>query len=179
MEAGARASARRWPSVWLGCSADDPTAGPAAAEAAEQGRERAAPDFTLPDLQGKPVRLSDFRGKTVIIDFWATWCPPCIFQIPELNKLATAHREKGDVVVIGVSVDVDGPAVVAPWVEEHGCRVHDRVGRRRACRREFGVFGFPTLVIVGPEGEIDSRHVGLIEHDTLEDLVAGPTSASS
>lgn len=158
--------------AWLGCSAGEPTASPAAAE---QGQERAAPDFTLPDLQGKSIRLSDYHGKTVIIDFWATWCPPCIFQIPKLNKLAAAHREKGDVVVIGVSVDADGPAVVAPWVEEHA------VGYTMVCgdeelAAEFGVFGFPTLVIIGPEGELASRHVGLLEYDALEALVAGLAS---
>jgi thiol-disulfide isomerase/thioredoxin len=159
--------------VWLGCAAEEPTASPAAADA---GRGTPAPDFTLPDLQGKPIRLSEFRGKAVIIDFWATWCPPCIFQVPELNKLAAAHREQGDVVVIGVSVDVEGPAVVAPWVEEHAVRYTIVFGDEELAA-EFGVFGFPTLVIVGPEGEIDSRHVGLIEYDTLEELVAGLTSA--
>ena len=159
--------------AWLGCSADDPTANPAAAE---QGRGRAALDFTLPDLQAKPIRLSDFRGKTVIIDFWATWCPPCIFQIPELNKLATAHREKGDVVVIGVSVDADGRPVVAPWVEEHAVEYTIVCGDEELAA-EFGVFGFPTLVIIGSGGEIASRHVGLIEHDVLQELVAGLTPA--
>jgi thiol-disulfide isomerase/thioredoxin len=148
--------------AWLGCSADEPTASPAL-------------DFTLPDLQGKPIRLSDYHGKTVIIDFWATWCPPCIFQIPELNKLAAAHREKGDVVVIGVSVDADGPAVVAPWVEEHSV-VYTIVCGDEELAAEFGVFGFPTLVIIDPEGELASRHVGLLEYDTLEELVAGLTS---
>ena len=155
--------------AWLGCSADEPTASPAAAE---QGQGGAAPDFTLPDLQGKPIRLSDYRGKVVVIDFWATWCPPCIFQIPELNKLAAAHREKGDVVVIGVSVDADGRPVVAPWVEEHAVEYTIVCGDEELAA-EFGVFGFPTLVIIGPEGEIASRHVGLIEYDVLQELVAG------
>jgi peroxiredoxin len=161
--------------AWLGCGADEPAA---SAGAAEQERGRAAPDFTLPDLRGKPLRLSDYRGKTVIIDFWATWCPPCVFQVAELNKFAAAHREKGDVVVIGVSVDVEGPAVVAPWVEEHAVEYPIVFGDEELAA-EFGVFGFPALVVVGPEGELDSRHVGLIEYDTLEDLVAGPTPAAS
>jgi thiol-disulfide isomerase/thioredoxin len=161
--------------AWLGCGADEPTASPGVAEAAGQGE--VAPDFTLPDLQGKPIRLSDFRGKAVIIDFWATWCPPCVFQVPELNKVAAAHREKGDVVVIGVSVDVEGPAVVAPWAEEHAVGYTIVFGDEELAA-EFGVFGFPTLVIIGPQGELDSRHVGLIEYDALEDLLADLTSAS-
>ena len=74
-----------------GCVVEDPGELGAArasgdAEAASSGDATPAPDFTLPDLAGQPVRLADFRGKTVIIDFWATWCPPCIFQVPELNK---------------------------------------------------------------------------------------------
>lgn len=157
--------------AWLGCGPDEPAAGPGAAAAAEQGRGTTAPDFTLPDLQGRPVRLSDFRGKAVVVDFWATWCLPCVFQVPELNRLADAHREKGDVAVIGVSVDVEGPVVVAPWLEEHGARYTIVFGDEQLAA-EFGVFGFPTLVIVRPDGELDSRHVGLVEYQTLEDLVA-------
>jgi peroxiredoxin len=155
--------------TWLGCAAEEPTASSGAAEP-EQGR--AAPDFTLPDLQGKPVRLSDFRGQAVVIDFWATWCPPCIFQVPELNKLAAAHREKGDLAVIGVSVDVEGPAVVAPWAEENAVAYTIVFGDEELAA-QFGVFGFPSVVVIGPEGELDSIHVGLIEYDTLENLVAG------
>jgi thiol-disulfide isomerase/thioredoxin len=129
-----------------------------------------APDFTLPLLDGGSVTLSDFRGKTVIVDFWATWCPPCVFQVPELNRLHSAHREAGDVVVIGVAVDVDGAEAVGPWVAEQ------KVGYRIALGDEdlavrFGAVGFPTLVVVTPDGHIDSLHVGLIEYDELEALV--------
>jgi peroxiredoxin len=161
--------------VWLGCAAEERSTCPGSAKADQRGRGTPAPDFTLPDLQGKPVRLSDFRGKAVIVDFWATWCAPCVFQVAELNRLKEAHRESGDVVVIGVSVDVEGPAVVAPWAEEHGVEYTIVFGDEELAA-EFGVFGFPTLVVVSPEGELDSRHVGLIEYETLENLVAGVTS---
>jgi peroxiredoxin len=128
-------------------------------------------DFSLPDLEGRLVRLADYRGKTVIIDFWATWCPPCVFQVPELNSFWKAHEADGDVVVIGVAVDVEGAEVVKPWAEEQGVAYQLVVGDEDVAR-EFGAMGFPTLVIVRPDGSIDSRHVGLIEADELEELVA-------
>ncbi len=151
--------------------------GGAASAAAEEDGEK-APDFTLQDLEGNPVRLSDYRGKTVIVDFWATWCPPCLFQVPELNKLWQAHRERGDVMVIGVSVDVDGVEVVRPWIEEQGVEYTIVMGTVELAE-EFGALGFPTLAVVSPAGRIHSLHVGLIEYDTLEELVASQAGSSS
>jgi thiol-disulfide isomerase/thioredoxin len=135
-----------------------------------------APDFTLASLSGAPVTLSEHQGKTVIIDFWATWCPPCVFQVPELNKLHEAHRAAGDLVVIGVAVDVEGETVVRPWAAEHGIEYIVAIGDEKLSA-EFGALGFPTLVVVAPDGSIDSRHVGLIEFDTLEELVADASSS--
>lgn len=146
-----------------GCSAPE--------DAAEAAPQPAAPDFELADLDGNPVRLSEFRGKAVLIDFWATWCPPCVFQVPELNALWKAHREAGDVMVIGVAVDVEGAEVVAPWVAEQGVSYEIVLGDEELAR-QFGVLGFPTLVLIKPDGSIDSLHVGLIEHAELEKLVA-------
>ena len=138
----------------------------------------AAMDFTLPDLAGRPVRLADFRGKTVILDFWATWCPPCIFQVPELNKFWAAHKDAGDVMVIGVSVDVEGAEIVSPWAEEQGIAYLLVIGNEKVAR-DFGAIGFPTLVIVKPDGRIDSLHVGLLESEELEALVAAVQGVSS
>jgi peroxiredoxin len=138
----------------------------------------AAGDFTLPDLAGNPVHLSDFRGKTVVLDFWATWCPPCVFQVPELNKFWAAHKDGGDVMVIGVAVDVEGAEIVAPWAEEQGVAYPLVIGSETVAR-EFGAVGFPTLVIVKPDGRIDSLHVGLIESEELDALVAAVQKASS
>ena len=135
-------------------------------------------DFTLPDLMGNPVSLADFRGKTVILDFWATWCPPCIFQVPELNKFWAAHKDAGDVMVIGIAVDVEGAEIVSPWAEEQGVAYPLVIGSEEVAR-DFGAVGFPTLVIVKPDGQIDSLHVGLIESDELEALIAAVQGVSS
>ena len=137
-----------------------------------------APDFTLLDLEGRPVSLADFRGKTVVIDFWATWCPPCIFQVPELNEFWRDHRESGEVVVLGVAVDVEGAEVVAPWVAEQNVEYVILIGDEDLAR-EFGAMGFPTLVIVRPDGRLDSLHVGLIEKAELEEIVAPLRGGSS
>jgi thiol-disulfide isomerase/thioredoxin len=135
-------------------------------------------EFTLPGLDGQPITLSDYRGKTVILDFWATWCPPCVFQVPELNAFWKAHEDSGEIMVIGVAVDVEGAKVVAPWAEEQGVDYQLVIGDEDLAR-EFGAIGFPTLIIVKPSGAIDSLHVGLIEAAELESLVAKAAGSSS
>jgi thiol-disulfide isomerase/thioredoxin len=140
------------------------------ANAAESEAVELAPDFALKDLAGRTVSLSDFRGKTVVIDFWATWCPPCIFQVPELNALWKAHEGAGDLAVIGVAVDIEGVEVVGPWAEEYGIDYTVLLGDESLAGK-YGVLGFPTLVLVRPDGSIDSLHVGLIEAADLEKLV--------
>ncbi len=131
----------------------------------EQRRE--APDFNLEGLDGGAVRLSDLRGKTVVIDFWATWCLPCEFQVPVLNAFWDAHKEDEDVEVLGVSVDYAGSDVVAKWVDAKGVRYKVLLGGDDVAR-SFGALGFPTLYMVGPDGSVESEHAGLIGAADLE-----------
>jgi thiol-disulfide isomerase/thioredoxin len=146
----------------LGCSAQDVgDLGVSASEAAAEKPKRPAPNFDLKGVDGSPVSLADHRGKPVVIDFWATWCVPCIYQVPELNAFWKIHRETGDVAVIGVAVDVEGASVVAPWIEEKGVEYQIAIGDES-----------PTLAIIDSDGNIESLHVGLIEVEELESLVA-------
>jgi thiol-disulfide isomerase/thioredoxin len=156
----------------LGCGAQESgDAGASGSEAAFEKPKRPAPKFELKAVDGRPVSLAEHRGKPAVIDFWATWCVPCIYQVPELNKFWKIHREAGDVAVIGVAVDVEGASVVGPWIEENGVEYQIALGDE-GLAREFGVMGFPTLAIINSDGNIESLHVGLIEVEELESLVA-------
>jgi thiol-disulfide isomerase/thioredoxin len=140
-----------------------------AAPAAEDDRMD-APAWELPDLEGNLVKSASYAGKTVVVDFWATWCPPCIFQIPILNAVQAKHGDDG-VVVIGVAVDAEGAEVVKPFAEENGIEYQVVIGDESLARK-FGAPGFPALAVVTPDGKIDSMHVGLIEEPDLEAAIA-------
>jgi peroxiredoxin len=144
-------------------------------EGNEAGAERTpAPDFEHADLAGETFRLSSLRGKTVVIDFWATWCPPCVFQPPELNSVWKRHREGGELMVLGVEVGGASVDEIRAWAEENGAVADYPVltGADEDLARRFGAMGFPALVIVAPDGGIESVHVGLMTADDVEKAVA-------
>lgn len=131
---------------------------------------RPAPAFALTDLQGKTVSLADFAGRTVVIDFWATWCTPCKQQIPVLNAFheSPAGRE---VALLGIAVDVGGREVVAPFAAEHRIQYPVLLGEE-SLAFDYGAPGFPALAVVDPQGRIDSLHLGVIGRAALEAAVA-------
>lgn len=128
-----------------------------------------APAFVLESLSGDPVASDSLRGSTLVIDFWATWCPPCIDQIPVLNRFA-ADRAHQDVRVLGIAVDVDGREIVAPFAAEHGIEYSVLLGDESLAQR-FGALGFPALFVVSASGEIESVHFGLISLEELHEAV--------
>lgn len=134
-----------------------------------EARRRPAPDFDLPTLEGAKHSLASHRGKVVVVDFWATWCIPCVFQVPVLNALQSAHRESG-VVVLGVSVDTDGPEVVSQFAREHSIEYPILLGSE-GLARQFGAPGFPTLFVVAADGRIAFQHTGFIDQPELEQVV--------
>ncbi len=118
-----------------------------------------APDFALPDLNDKEVRLSDFLGKVVILDFWATWCGPCVTEIPHFIELQKAYEEQG-FKMVGIAVDREGKEVVAPFVEEHGVDYTVLIGNREVSELYGGVRSIPTTLVINREGTISKRYVG-------------------
>ncbi|MFP6639067.1 MAG: TlpA disulfide reductase family protein [Myxococcota bacterium] len=149
--------------LWLGCSpGSDPSS------------ERAvlAPDFSLERLDGGDrVSLSTLRGKTVVLDFWATWCLPCVEQVPAINSFFAAHASDPDVLVFGVSTDLDGPEIVQKWVTDQGVTYPILLGGDELAR-DMGAPGFPVTYMLDRHGRIQRRHVGVIEAGELEQNLA-------
>jgi len=121
---------------------------------------RPAPDFTLQDSNGATVRLSDYRGKVVLLDFWATWCAPCQIEIPWFMEFQQSLKGKG-FAVVGVSMDEDGWDVVKPYIQKHGINYRILLGDDHTGQLYGGVDSLPTTFLLDRDGRIAAVHVGL------------------
>ena len=119
-----------------------------------------APDFELADLDGGPFRLSEQRGKVVVINFWATWCPPCRMEIPGFIDLQQEYGD--DVVFVGVALDQDGSDSVRPYAAEKGINYPVLPNGFSAARAFGGIASLPTTYIIDRHGEIRFKHEGLL-----------------
>ena len=131
------------------------------------GTAKTAPAWELKTVDGKTIRSSDFKGKIVVLDFWATWCPPCRAEIPGFVELQKQYARDG-VVVIGVSLDQGEPAAVKKFAEKLGVNYPIVLGDQDIVRAFGGVESIPTTFIIDREGRIVSRHVGFTEKSDLE-----------
>jgi thiol-disulfide isomerase/thioredoxin len=116
-------------------------------------------DFTLKNLEGRDVRLSDFRGKIVILDFWATWCGPCKMEIPHFKELYKEYRARG-LEIVGIALDNQGARVVAPFVKQNAVEYVTLIGNQDAVSRYGNFTGIPTTFIIDPQGKIVNKFVG-------------------
>lgn len=134
--------------------------------AAQKSRYPKAPDFELADLKGNTVRLSDYKGKMIILDFWATWCPPCRAEIPMFVKLYNEFKSKG-LMIIGASVDRDGPDVVREFAKNFKMNYPVVMADMKTVSAYGGIEAIPTTFIINPKGEIVNRFVGYRDEATF------------
>lgn len=126
-----------------------------------------APAWTLKDLNGKSVSLSDFKGKVVVLDIWATWCPPCRAEIPHFIELQNEFKDKG-VTIVGMSVDSTGPADVAKFVQTNGMNYPIVMADEKTATAYGADQGIPTTVVIDRQGNIVASHLGLTDKETFE-----------
>ena len=167
----------------LGCFLQGCTSGPGVVKAASLKPEKErhnAPDFTLKDADGKAVKLSDYKGKVVLLDFWATWCGPCKIEIPWFMELQRQHKDKG-FEVLGVAMDDEGWEAVKPFLAELKINYRVMIGNDATAQAYGGVDALPTTFLIDRGGKIAAVHVGLTSKKDFEDgvkeLLQTPASA--
>ncbi|MGI8436303.1 MAG: TlpA disulfide reductase family protein [Chthoniobacterales bacterium] len=137
---------------------------------ANTGTNRVAPGWELKNLEGKPVKLSDFKGKVVVLNFWATWCPPCRREIPDLVALQKQYAGKG-LVIVGVAMDEGGPATVKPFVEKMGINYPVVMGDQKTAAAYGGIEVIPTTFIIDKTGRIAAVRQGGADRAAFEEEI--------
>lgn len=145
---------------------------------AQESNHTATENIEFVDLDGKSIHLSDYKGKWVIINLWATWCPPCLVEIPDLVMFQEAHKGK-DAVVLGVNYEANDPQKVKNFAESQMInypvvRFKGKVDGRTT---PFGdLKGLPTTYMVTPEGKLVAARVGMVDQKMLETFMERYTS---
>jgi peroxiredoxin len=132
---------------------------PAISSEETQVREAFPIDFALPDLQDQTIRLSDLRGQVVLLNFWATWCPPCRAEMPSMQSLYQDYRGKG-FEILAISSDTRGEEVVAPFVDRLGLTFPVLLDPRDSVGTRIGVRGIPTSYLLDKQGRVVGLDIG-------------------
>ncbi len=129
-----------------------------------------APDFQLATLDGSKVRLSDYRGKAVLLNFWATWCPPCKVEMPWFEDLQKQYGKDG-LVVLGVAMDDSAPDQIAKFASDVGVNYPVLLGTNEVSDEYGDVEYLPTTFYIGRDGIIVDKMTGLLDRKDVEDEV--------
>ena len=139
------------------------------AQAKSGGNHPPAPDFSLTDIFGNKLKLSDYKGKVVMLDFWATWCGPCRIEIPGFVDLQNRYRDHG-FTIIGISLD-DSPEPVMEFYKQFKMNYPVAMGDDKLGALYGGIFGMPTTFLIGRDGRVYAKHVGATNLDVFEEEV--------
>ena len=137
------------------------------------------PDVMLKTMDDKNVTLADYKGKVVLVNFWATWCEPCLGEIPDLIQLQRKYNSRG-FTILGVAMDEEGKSVVAPWVEKQRFDVNGQkepfdypilIGNGDVADKFGGLLGYPTTVLISRDGKQVKRITGPISEDEISKTI--------
>lgn len=129
-----------------------------------------SPDFSLKDVTGNSFALSDYTGKVKIINFWATWCPPCRMEIPDFQSLYEKYSG-GDFVMIGISLD-DNSEIVKKFIDQYKVTYPIVMGNEEVANSYGGIRGIPTTFVVDKEGKVYKKYIGYTEGRVFEQDIA-------
>ena len=167
--------------VLTGCS-EGPRSVKAAGKVKPENERHPAPEFALKDANGKTVHLEDYKGKVVLLDFFATWCGPCKIEIPWFMDMEKKNKDRG-FAVLGVSMDDEGWEVVKPFLAEIGVNYRVVIGNDQTAQMYGGVDALPTTFLIDRSGKIAAVHIGLTDkkafEDGIEQLLQAPTADAS
>ncbi len=141
-------------------------------QAASIQERKPAPDFTLKDAEGRDVTLSDYKGKVVLLNFWATWCGPCKIEMPWFVDFQRKYKDRG-FSVIAVSLDDEGWEIVRPFTDKFDLNFPVVVGTDEMADQFGGVAALPTTFIIDKEGQIVNSHMGLVGRGEYEEDIEG------
>ena len=147
--------------------AEEKATEPLADKAPPAPDSKAAPSFTLQDLNSKQVSLSDFKGKVVILDFWATWCPPCVKEIPHFVELYEQYKGE-KFTIVGISLDRQGVSVVKPFVQKYQVNYPILMTDGQVDKAYGGIASIPTTFIIDSAGNIRHKYIGYRDKAVFE-----------
>lgn len=127
--------------------------------------------FTLVDSTGKSHSLAQYKGKWVLVNFWATWCPPCLEEIPDLNALH--ENKKNNLVVLGVAMDYRDPKAVLQFADQMMVSYPIILGDQKVAAQVGTIPGLPTTYLYNPQGKVVAYNVGALTRDAVERYIRG------
>lgn len=140
-------------------------------------KRQSAPEFALKDSEGRVVKLADYKGKVVLLNFWATYCGPCKIEIPWFVEFETQYKDQG-FAVLGVALDEEGWDIVKPYIQQKKVNYRVVMGTDTVAQLYGGIENLPTTFILDRDGKIANIHIGLVSKseyvDDVKKLLAQP-----
>jgi len=153
--------------IVAGCS----TSRTASAQSVKPTKDRkVAPDFVLKDASGKQIKLSDYRGKAVVLDFWATWCGPCKVEIPWFIEFQRKYKDRG-LVILGVASGDEGWDIVQPYANQMKINYPILLGNDATADLYGGIEALPTTFIIDRDGRVAKLHIGLASKEDFQNAI--------